>query len=281
MTDFFNNTRPGETVTCKKTTFELPILYFKDDFFGLYFTADFRKVKAIMPSDRLHPLMLPNGRAVIGIAAYNYTDTSIGPYGEVPVGIPVVMNKKRSRISSMLPLLRESNYPGFGVLVHHLPVTGTAPRDAGRGIWGYTKFVADMTFRVTPEFFTCKMDEREQPILELHVPKQGFKLMDKKPLTTYSVKDKQLIKTVIKHQGIKRQALKPKGAYVKFGNHPVAESITSLDISDKPFISFYYTERSAVLPAGEVVEENVRPFEGYLGSDREAALKVFYTDGDL
>ncbi len=277
---FFSNTRPGKNVTHNTATFDLPILYFRDDFFGLYFTVDYKKVKSIMPSDNLHPLVMPNGRAVIAIAAYNYRDTTIGPYGEIPIGIPVVLNKKQSRLSSLLPLMKESNYPGFCVLVQHVPVTKVIARDAGRGEWGYTKFVADMKFRVTPEYFQCSMSDKTEHILDLHVPKRGFKLTDKKPLTSYSVKDQQLIKTVVKQNGIKRMSLNTKGAYVNFGHHPVAESIKELDISKEPFMSFYYTERSGVLPSGEIVEKGVRPFEGYIGETREAIHDTFYTDDD-
>ncbi|MCP4178840.1 MAG: acetoacetate decarboxylase family protein, partial [bacterium] len=252
-----------------------------DDFFGLYFTADYKKVKAIMPSDNLHPLKMMNGRAVIAIAAYNYCDTSIGPYGEIPVGIPVVFKNKKNRISSLRPLIQESNYPGFGVLVQHLPVTKVLARDAGRGEWGYTKFVADMKFRVTPEYFQCNMNERDDHILDIHVPKKGFRKYDKKPLITYSVKNQQLIKTVVEQIGIKRMSFNTKGAYVKFGNHPVAESIKNLDISEKPFISIYYTERSAILPVGEVIEENVNSFEGYIGDSREAIHDTYYTEENI
>jgi hypothetical protein len=278
---FFSNTRPGTNVTYNKATFDLPILYFRDDFFGLYFTADYKKVKAIMPSENLHPLIMPNGRAVIAVAAYNYRDTSIGPYGEIPVGIPVVLNKKMSRFTSLLPLIKESNYKNFGVLVQHLPVTKVEARDAGRGEWGYTKFVADMKFRVTPEYFKCSINEKDDHILDLYVPKKGFRLTDKKPLTTYSVKNRELIKTVIKQYGIKRMSLKTGGAYLKLGNHPVADSIKNLDISKKPFMSFYYTERSGVLPTGTVIEKNVSPFEGYIGESREAIHDTLYTDEDI
>ncbi len=281
MTTFFSGTRPGSTVTHNGTTFELPILYFRDDFFGLYFTVDLKKVKAIIPSDNLHPLILPNGRAVIGVAGYNYRETTIGPYGEIPVAIPVVMNKRMSRLSSLFPLLKESNYPGFGVLVQHLPVTKVSARDAGRGEWGFTKFVADMRFRITPESLGCSMSDEGEFILELHVPKQGFKMLDTKPLTSYSVKERQLIKTVVKQQGIKRMALNPKGAYLKLGDHPVSGTIKALDISEKPFMSFYYTDRSGVLPSGEVVEKDVRPFDPFPGKDREAVFETLYTDGDV
>ncbi|RLB77210.1 MAG: hypothetical protein DRH06_04275, partial [Deltaproteobacteria bacterium] len=39
----------------EKRPFELPILYFRDDLFLLFYTADYNKVKALMPSDKLHP----------------------------------------------------------------------------------------------------------------------------------------------------------------------------------------------------------------------------------
>ncbi len=278
---FFEKTRPGKNVTYGQANFDLPILYFRDDFFGLYFSASYRKVKAIMPSPNLHPLRLPHGRAVIVIAAYNYRDTTIGPYGEIPVAIPVVFNSKKGPISSLVPLLRESNYPGFGVLVQHLPVTKVVARDAGRGEWGYTKFVADMTFRATPEYFQCSMKEKQTHILDLHVPRKGVRVTDKRPLTTYSVKQGQLIKTVIKQYGIKRVGILPKGAHVKFGNHPMAESIKNLDIAKKPFMSMYYTERSGVLPSGTVMETGVSAFDGYIGETREAVHETYYTDYDV
>ena len=37
---------------------------------------------------------MPNGRAVIAIMAYNYLETSIGSYGEIPVAIPVLFENK-------------------------------------------------------------------------------------------------------------------------------------------------------------------------------------------
>lgn len=234
-----------------------------------------------MPSPNLHPLRLPHGRAVIVIAAYNYRDTTIGPYGEIPVVIPVVFNAKKGPFSSLIPLLRESSYPNFGVLVQHLPVTKVIARDAGRGEWGYTKFVADMTFRVTPEYFHCTMNEKETHILDLHVPRKGIRMTDKRPLTTYSVKEGQLIKTVIRQYGIKRVGLLPQDAFVTYGNHPMANSIKALDISKKPFMSMYYTERSGILPSGEVMETGVNPFDGYIGATRDAVHDTYYTDYDV
>ncbi len=90
MDTFFHAARPGTTATIGEKNFELPILYFRDDLFLLFYTADYNRVKALMPSDKLHPIRLSKGRSLIGVGAFNYVDTSIGPYGEVGMIVPTV-----------------------------------------------------------------------------------------------------------------------------------------------------------------------------------------------
>jgi hypothetical protein len=276
MSKFFKLKKPANTITYNNFTFDLPILYFRDDFFGLYFTANQKKIEQLMPSDNLHPIVLPGGRAVVVVLAINYINTSIGPYGEVPVVIPVIYGKKPSPGASILAALLESKYPGFGVLVQHLPVTRAEARDAGRGEWGYTKFIADMHFQITPEFMFCRMAEQNQHILDLRVERKGFYLKDRKPLVTYSVNNRKLIKTIIPQKSVKRIAVFPSGGYLKLGHHPVAQSIADLELSKAPFMSIYFPERAGILPAGKVIEENVTPFEGYLGQDQTAEHTVKY-----
>lgn len=270
---FFETARPGRSVTHGSASFELPILYFRDDFFLLYFTADQEKIKPFIPSDKLYPILMPNNKAVVAVGAFNYMETSIGPYGEVIVGIPLVYGKKPVPV---LPGLMESRYPGFGALVAHLPVTRETARDAGRGEWGYTKFITEMHFAITPEFMECEMNEGGEHILTLRVARKGFLMTDNKPMTTFSVKDGRLIKTTIPQKGAFRQSLRPNGSYLRLGSHPVSDSIRSMGLSKKPFLSKYSVERSGILPAGEVIEENVRPLEGYYGEDRQGEHTVTY-----
>ena len=277
MDNFFANTRPGKEVTYGEISFELPILYFRDDFFMLYFTANAKEVKSIMPSNKLYPVIMPNGKAIIAVGAFNYIDTTRGPYGEVPVGIPVIYGRKPFPFTGIIPALMESRYPGFGILVQHLPVTNKIAKDVGRKEWGYTKFVADMHFNITPECMECQMYEEDQHILDIRVARKGFYVKDTKPLVTFSVKNNKLIKTVIPQKGMKRLSLNTKGSFLNLGDHPMAQSVRDLGISAKPFMAAFYPERAAILPSGDVIENDVMPFEGYPGKDREAKHTVEYT----
>jgi len=271
---FFAGARPGRQVTHGSASFELPILYHRDDAFGLFFTADAGAVRAMLPSPRLHPLILPGKRALVGVMAFNYIDTSIGPYGEVAVAAPVV-HGGRPPLGPPAALL-EARYPGFGNLVLHLPVTSRLARDAGRGQWGYTKFVADMRFRITPERMECALAEGGREILTLCVARRGLALPDPNPLVTYSVREGALIRTTIPQRGIFRNALRPRGSTLELGRHPVAESIRALDLGPRPLLSRYYLERAAILPEGQVVESGVRPLEGFHGAQEQGEHTVRY-----
>ena len=230
MKSFFSNSNasPGKEVIFNEQAIELPILYYRDDFFALYFTADMEKVIKILPSTNLHPVMMPNGRAIVGVGAFNYMETTIGSYGEVPIVIPVVYGKKTSPYTGLIPALMESWFPGFGLLVMHLPVTSILARDGGRQGWGYTKFIADMHFVINSNHLECQMHEEDRHILDLRVLRKwskGMLIREKRPIITYSVMDNNLIKTIIPQKGIKRVAIHTKGSFLKLGDHPIAESV--------------------------------------------------------
>lgn len=273
MSNFFATTRPGHEVTHGSATFELPILYYRDDAFAAFFTCDARVARSMCPSDRLHPVTLPGGKALVVVAAFNYVDTTIGPYGEVGVALPVTFGH---RSPPLLPALLEARWPGFGMVILHLPVTTKTARDAGRGEWGYTKFVADMDFRLTPEAQACRVHDRGSLILDLCVPRCGVALCERNPLILFSVRDGELIRCVIPQRGTSVNALYPKGAFLELGSHPLADTLRELGVGRRPFMTRYYLERAGILPAGAVVESGVRPLEGWRGEDREGALRVTY-----
>jgi hypothetical protein len=274
MTEFFSSTRPGQKVFQGNLEFELPILYFRDDLFIMFLTGSYSRIKAAMPSPHLHPVSLFGGKALVGIAAFNYFDTSIGPYGEIGVILPAVYAHKPP--PPLLPGLLESKYPGFGTLVMHLPVTKTDARDAGRGEWGYTKFLASMKFVNTPEFHQVEMTEGPRHILTLRVAKKGILKHDKKPLVTYSVRNRSLIMTTILQKGICRMSFSSKDSFLTLGDHEVSETIRVLGLSRKPIMTRYYMERSGILPAGQVIEKNVAPLDGYFGTDHEGKHETHY-----
>jgi acetoacetate decarboxylase len=276
MKPFFTDAGPAKAVTAGGVKFDLPILYFRDDAFALFYTADPDKLKALLPSDRLFPVTLSKKKALFGVACFNYIDTTIGPYGEVGIVVPAMYADKKP--PHLIPAIRETYDPRFGTVVLHLPVTTTAARDGGRSIWGYPKFVADMRFVITPEYMECRLSEGGKRILTARVARKGFVKRDYRPLSSFTVKDKKLIQTTIPQVGTVRNAFFPEGSFLDFGDHEIAAPIRELGLSAKPIMSRYYLERSGILPEGKVIEDNVRELSGYRGKDRKGEHTVIYRE---
>ncbi len=254
---------------------EFPIQYYRDDGFGLFFSIDKSKARLLLPSQNLHPLVLPNGRAVFAIFAYNYIETTIGSYGEIAGGIMITYGKKPSLINLLLDALIPGRTTEIGSVVPYHPVTKMVAHDIGIDQWGYNKFIADMKFIITPEYQKCVLHDNDQHVLDIQVSRKGKFSNEKMPLITYTVKDDKLIKTVIPQKGVKRISHRPKDSFLKLGDHAMAQSIKNLDISPKPFASMYYVEHSLTLSAGEEIEDGiVNPLPVFDSRSADGTLQI-------
>jgi hypothetical protein len=241
--------------------FDLPIAYYRDDCFVGVFDAAYEPVAQVLPTG-LYPVTLFKGRCAIAIIAFNYLHTSIGPYGEIGITVPCT---RYPQTPPLLPLLLEMKFPTQGMFILHLPVTTSIARDAGRGVWGYPKFVADMDFEKFPSQQRVRLAEGDTPILTLTVEQRGIPLNDNRPLVTYSVLDQHLIKTTIPTQAVYQLGLWGQLGQLALGDHPIAEQLKSFDISTSAIFTKNYLSRASVLPVGETVTPVERFPLGYEG----------------
>lgn len=265
-----------EGVVVGSDRINLPVKYYRDDSFAGFFSAAVEPVQALLPSPELYPVTLPDGRAVVAIFAFNYLETDIGPYGEVAVTIPCTYGQKGP---PLLPLALEARYPGFGAFVAHLPVTSRFTRDAGRVVWGLAKFVGDMAFERHPAYQRVRLSEEGRHILTLTVRQQGIPLKDNRPLVIYSVLDKRLLKTVVPCRAVYQLGLSADSGTLELGDHPVAEQLRQLDVSNRTRLTKNYLIRYGILPVGELVGPTIREYSGRIGIDREYGQLTVSNDG--
>ncbi len=255
---------------------DLPIMYYRDDSFWGIFSAAYEPVRALLPSEDLHPVTLPGGRAVVLVAALNYLQTSVAPYGEVGIAIACTHGQPGP---PLVPLLLEDRYPGWGGFIAHLPVTTRVALDGGRVIWGYAKFVADMAFEKRPAYQRVKLSERGAHILTLTVQQRGLPLRDNRPLVLYSVLDGELIKTTIPSRAVYQLGMGPGLGSLELGDHDIADQLRELDVATSAAFTRNYLSRVSILPVGESLGPADRPYDGYRGEDRDyGRLTINYDD---
>ncbi len=235
MKDLFANVTKNEPVTVGDHLIALPILYRRMDAFFATYGADLRAVSALLPSSRLAPIKVWPGRALVALNAFNYVDTDIGPYGEFSVGVPCTLTHAGRR--------------RFGVYVHRLPVTIDAAFQAGVRLWGYPKFVCDMSFESGADNLVT-LEQDDTLILELRVEKGGLGIGLARSMTTFTVLDGDLIETVVNFQAVARVV--PHGlAAINYGPHHMGAELASLGLGSRPIATGELLDLKMALPAGQ------------------------------
>ena len=256
----------------------LPIRYWRTDCFMGVFPADYGAVRDLLPSSRLYPVRLLGARAAVAVVAYNYLETGVGPYGELAVSPLCTLGRNAP---PLLPLLL-GRWHGFGGFVAHLPVTSRVAREAGRRIWGYPKFVADMAFELLPEYQQVTLTETGREILRLRVRRAGWVGLERAPLSTFTVHDTRLIRTTVAMRGYVATAVGASCGELTLGEHPVGRELTSLGLAANPVVTKTYLTHSAILPIGEDMGPAERPYTGYAGEEREfGSHTIRYDDGGV
>lgn len=249
--EFFAGVETKEYVDVASTgvRMELPIRFLDWSAIMAGFTAPADKLQELLPSKRLKPALLTPGRGVIGFAAFEFRELVGYPaYNEASISIPVLYEPTVNIPG--LPLLAPQWFKTYGLYMHHMPVTTEGARDAGIEVWGYPKFLAEITFEETGESLRCRVRAEGKDIIAL----EGEKL-DTRPRSmvwpNYTVKGDELLKTPIQGQGEMGISMLRGGATYTLGDHPIADELRSLDVSEKAVQYIYAPQAQSLLRAAE------------------------------
>jgi hypothetical protein len=172
-------------------------------------------VQRLLEGTGVEPVRLPLGRTLCVIAAVQYVDNDLGAYDEVAVafGVP-----------------RRDGSPA-GAFIHQLPVSGEFTLAAGRGIWGFPKWMADISLHFGPHGARCRLEEDGELVLDLQVRRRLIPMPRRStPMTAYAHLDGVTRRTPFtSHPSGVRAG--PAGARLAIGDrHPVARQLRELGL---------------------------------------------------
>ena len=111
----------------------LPLRYQESSTFTAHFLAPLAALQAALPSARLTPHEVEPGRALVSVTAFNHRRSDLAPYHKLGVFIPATYQAGREHEALT------------GAYCLTLPVTTEEARGAGIDVWGYPKYLADIT----------------------------------------------------------------------------------------------------------------------------------------
>lgn len=243
MTSFFENVRQSPVQTSAGKC-ELPLLYRDASQFGVFFRIPLDKAEALLADKSVEPWPIM-GAAMGAIYVWEYRDSTIGPYGEVGLGIQA---RRRGSRPSVLKLgLDMTAQPDQGIWVVNLPVTTDSAFQAGVELWGYPKYVAPIETRFDAEGARVRLaDELELSIGRMRGPQM------KLPVVTFTSNKGRLIRSVIEVEHPVRWGTGGSAELRVVGDGPTAESVRALGLDRATKLVAFRTDRfRAILPLGE------------------------------
>jgi hypothetical protein len=242
--DFFAGVAVQEVELPSGLAVELPVRY--EDWSGMmaHFPAPAAKLRELLPSSKLRPALFRPGTGLVTFGAFEYRDAGrLPPYKEFVIGMPV---QYQPRVNvPVLPLLFPEWFRSFGLYVLHMPVTTPEANQFGIEVWGYQKFLAEISFEETDNVRRCVLRAEGKDILSLEVEKSSPRARTLK-YNTYTVKDGQVLRAPFHIQG-KIGSARFGGAAYTLGDHHIAERMRRLRIGEKPAECVYAPQLKGIL----------------------------------
>jgi hypothetical protein len=152
---------PQTTHSTTQGPIDLPILYFDVSTLLAFFVTSRDAVEAKLSGTGLRPALTIGGRALAGIAHYEYRQTGVGSYNEVGLALPVLPEGAPAPRNPIQALYGSVDERHLGFYVLDLPVTTPLANAGGRELWGYPKFVAPIPFRLDRKSFESSVIDPE------------------------------------------------------------------------------------------------------------------------
>lgn len=158
---------PRTVMTTSVGEVDLPALYYEVNNITFLFTAEFERVANKLRPFGLKPGLRWGKKAVVAVGFYEYQQTSIGPYNEVGLAIPALMEYELRPFSGWIDMYSSLNSRKTGLLIIDLPVTTEIAWAGGCELWGYPKFITKIPFQWNNNIFNGQvMDpENQNPIV--------------------------------------------------------------------------------------------------------------------
>lgn len=219
--DFFKGIYQIEVKSGSNST-KYPIFYREVSYIGLFLLAPLNKIKDILPSKRMNPFRLTPWHSMFTITATQYKDSDVGPYNQVSIGIPFVLDNQTPIFTGILHKVPDVPF----IYTLHLPVTTEPARDSGIEMANYPEFLADINFSKENNWINCKADSEGQNILSLSCREIPVKLFPRQRVFTVTQKNDHLLRSEFNFsETMAGVSKKQSDVRLEFGDHPIGQMI--------------------------------------------------------
>jgi hypothetical protein len=188
------------------------------------------------------------GKAICTIGTMEYRDGDLGRYHEVSVSFFVRERGERAvpLVGNLLGLVRGS----LGAYIHQLPVDGAFTCEAGQTIWGYPKFMAEISISRAGDIETSTLRADGEHVLTQTVRMGGSRSFSGRAQVSYAHRGGTLYRTPSVMHG-ESMGARLGGATLELGTHRIAQELRSLGLPKGALFSTHIGRMSATFDGAQ------------------------------
>ncbi|MEV4468906.1 acetoacetate decarboxylase family protein [Nonomuraea salmonea] len=212
-------------------TLDMPVRVRDAEVCSAFYPVRADAARAVIAYSGLDVAEVLPGKAVCVLVFADYRDGDLDAYHEF--GMAFLVRRPGVPASVGPGELRHA-----GVFVHWLPVDQTFTLEAGRSLWGFPKELADIELRLRSPYKRCILRKDGRLVLDLlvkpGVPVPGASVMA--PLDAYTHRDglTRVVPWTVRARGAQ---VRPSGALIRLGNHPIAKELSELGLPKRAMFS--------------------------------------------
>ena len=173
------------------------------------------------------------GRAVCALGFVKYQDGDLGRYDEVAIAFLV---RPFGGEDSIVSRARELLSGRIAAFIHKLPVNQGFTLEAGRAIWAFPKFMADIQIDLAERGATCALAIGGQDVLALSI-QRGVRIAGRKTRALAYTFHEGVLRRIPWEIDADRFGVSPLGAQLTLGSHPLADELRALGLPKRAFAS--------------------------------------------
>jgi len=175
------------------------------------------------------------GKAIMQLVGVDYKDNDLGDYNEAGVSF-YVRKPGAARGLPVIGALRTFMKGEAVSYIHLLPVDQPFTMHAGRFIWGYPKWVAEIDIDENDRYFETRFSDQGQHVFTFRTKTGGQRALNNQKQPSYGYRGGKLYKTVGIANGEGAQ-FSLGGEVPVLGDHPIADELRKLGLPKKPIFS--------------------------------------------
>ena len=213
------------------------------------FSVPLRALGPVLEPAEVRPVEVLPGQGAVALMGVRYTDNPLGCYDEAVISFPVYPPGQAPRALDRLLGGLDVLTQRAAHLVYAMPVSQELTTHAGRALWGYPKFVAQLDYRQEGARATLDFAHEGEPVFGLSAPLSERGRWDGLAFSTLTRRNGVLRRIDLKAQA-SGVVMRPFGAVPTVGErHPLAQLLRSLGLPKRPLSTLSLRRASLTLAA--------------------------------